>query len=497
VFMTEASSFPPHSPPPIFADTSDLRTKKTEGQIVLSSATSSEKLQISGELAKTNSISRLIKGNKQEQPTFAKIKNDVVLLNVQEGGGGEKIVKIKVKIKDLAKLLGSTREQLKELSNEGVLGEFLSGRMQGKIIQQEFSHETRNENIKDYHLKPADIKKLDDFYDQNKNLLDSLTEPMLIHRDKDDLPFSVVFVPNEPGKGMYVLLKTHQEKIGEIGVGSYNRATLAIKWDTGEKKVFRNARSEDVKENEIEANKLTMKDSKHFSSGIPVVYRGDWRARRGREKDVDLSSVSKHTNIEKLGFIMDYEEGGDLFDYINAVFSSNQPPPQKKTQTMAQEYAESLSALHKIGLVHQDQKPENAFLTKDGHIKIADFGLAFKPGEEHEDGGSPGYMAPETILDREEATFSSDVWQMGCVFALMFGQYDWTAKCKFQDWDVGVDYKYGINFHLEDSFPKSNNPKHPDYIIARCLNPIASERPTSEEVAKMWENLNTKGKATA
>lgn len=94
----------------------------------------------------------------------------------------------------------------------------------------------------------------------------------------------------------------------------------------------------------------------------------------------------------------------------------------RKVQSLAIEIAEALAAAHAKGIAHRDLKPENIMVTRDGHAKILDFGLAkaiVAGGNATETAvgtvmGTAGYMSPEQARG-EEIDHRSDVFSFGAV----------------------------------------------------------------------------------
>ena len=104
--------------------------------------------------------------------------------------------------------------------------------------------------------------------------------------------------------------------------------------------------------------------------------------------------------------------------------------PLRKTLQYAVQIARGLAAAHAQGITHRDLKPENLFVTKDGVVKILDFGIAKLSAPEARVGetqpylksstgtgiaiGTPGYMSPEQI--RGQTTDSrSDIFAFGAI----------------------------------------------------------------------------------
>jgi hypothetical protein len=100
--------------------------------------------------------------------------------------------------------------------------------------------------------------------------------------------------------------------------------------------------------------------------------------------------------------------------------------PSRKALDYAVQIAEGLGAAHDRGIVHCDLKPENVFITRDGHLKILDFGIARRevvsaPADTTRTVtpssglvGTPGYIAPEQIQGRS-ASAQSDIFALGIV----------------------------------------------------------------------------------
>ncbi|KAK3388795.1 kinase-like domain-containing protein, partial [Sordaria brevicollis] len=138
---------------------------------------------------------------------------------------------------------------------------------------------------------------------------------------------------------------------------------------------------------------------------------------------------------------MEYAEGGDLFDKIEADVGLE----EDIAHLYFQQLISGVSFMHSKGVAHRDLKPENILLSESGVLKIADFGMAtmfeYKGARKQSSTmcGSPPYIAPEVLhcarqRERrapasEQTKYSADlvdIWSCGVIlFVLLVGNTPW------------------------------------------------------------------------
>jgi hypothetical protein len=131
---------------------------------------------------------------------------------------------------------------------------------------------------------------------------------------------------------------------------------------------------------------------------------------------------------EQQFIVMELVDGASVADILGA--RGAMPPGQ--AVDVAAAAARALAAAHRRGLIHRDVKPANILLGRDGHVRLADFGIAralttsrvTMPGTVL---GSIPYLSPEQARG-EEASAAGDVFSLGVVlYEMLTGRLPWTA----------------------------------------------------------------------
>lgn len=170
--------------------------------------------------------------------------------------------------------------------------------------------------------------------------------------------------------------------------------------------------------------------------------------------------------------VMELLEGPSLAAYID----THAPLPTAEVRRIALQLCDALASAHRLGLVHRDVKPANVLATphRSGHLmwKLVDFGLstrfeatpdAAKPDE----GGTPGYMAPEQIR-KASVDARSDVYAVGCVLYELL-----TGRPRFVGRNASEIMRAQLDPRVDED---SAVPAAWRSIIAHALRPAPEER---------------------
>jgi Tol biopolymer transport system component len=172
---------------------------------------------------------------------------------------------------------------------------------------------------------------------------------------------------------------------------------------------------------------------------LPVTLSGDPERLRRFELEARAAGQLAHPNIPAIYDTGTYQGSPYVVSELLDGETLRQrmrgkPLSPRKAAEVALQIARGLSAVKEMGLVHRDLKPENIFLTRDGRVKILDFGLAKLVQPEAKRGkrsvghrapvaltqeglvvGTAGYMSPEQVRG-EPVDHRSDIFAFGLIF---------------------------------------------------------------------------------
>jgi serine/threonine-protein kinase len=221
------------------------------------------------------------------------------------------------------------------------------------------------------------------------------------------------------------------------------------------------------------------------------------RFRRRFDAEIRTLLRLKHPNIVQL--IGVGEEKGHLFYSMEYVDGENLHQLLRRQKRFswqqvvawAIEIAAALKHAHDFGIIHRDLKPANLMITRDGHVKLTDFGIAklFGASEQTVPGsvlGTADFMAPEQA-EGKPVTVRSDLYALGAIcYAALTGRPPFTGT---NVPEILFNVRYGSILPLNELAPET--PRDFCDLIDELLRRDPSQRPpTALVVGKRLQSLN-------
>ena len=255
---------------------------------------------------------------------------------------------------------------------------------------------------------------------------------------------------NEYKIGDYIIKKT-------LGKGTFGKVKLGIHIPSGDKVAIKI----------LEHSKIKEKDDE-----IRV------------KREFEMIQIFNHPNVilvteifayrDSYYIVMDYCEGGELFNYIVRKRSLS----EKEASFFYYQIINGLEYIHNLGIVHRDLKPENLLLSRDLTLKIIDFGLSnyFDKKLLSTPCGSPCYASPEMVSGNKYNGFKIDIWSTGIILYAMLCGY-----LPFEDKDNDVLFSKILKCKLD--LPRHLSDESKD-LIRRILVTDPDKRITIKEIKR-------------
>jgi len=362
-------------------------------------------------------------------------------------------------------------------------------------------------------------KEIEDVINYLINNRLSLAPQTIVKRVDSHLAFS--FALNSMTNAPIILLKKH--RLQEI---ARNIFSVSFAYDLNSQKlmIFKSGPQEHVDKIELKINKILSR-SIYRKQFVVTKHFYQYTA---SQKTFNLQGVNCKESVRKIGYFLEYQSKGDLTDYITREGLSS-----LKALNMAKKIAELINVLHvKFSILHNDLKFENILVSKEGNLKLADFGHSKFFGNKMNSFGTKMYAAPELtalwlrlrcqaqhynihktleVVDPQTiqsfkgvqkpcfAHPSSDVWSFGVILIQLFADINiwqnWIRSTNDHDKFLfsfeSIKVKLLKDLYKEFSLKISDNEmvKKLVDLIDKCLNSDPQQRISIQEVLNLLSEI--------
>ncbi|KAI5181228.1 negative regulator of the PHO system [Nematocida sp. AWRm80] len=215
-------------------------------------------------------------------------------------------------------------------------------------------------------------------------------------------------------------------------------------------------------------------------------------------REISIMKTLSHKNIlsildvihteTQLTIILEYAESD-----LRKLLTSSAPINKK---SLIQQLVTGVAYLHQEHIVHRDLKPQNILVTKEGVLKIADFGLArsfeIKMPSYSSEVVTLWYRSPELLKGAKMYSYSIDIWSLGCIISeILTGNPLFTGNEK-QDQILKISKYLSLQpSNCMEYLLKIHPNTDPIYvkIIFECLKEDPTKRITAPEILKYLQNI--------
>lgn len=208
------------------------------------------------------------------------------------------------------------------------------------------------------------------------------------------------------------------------------------------------------------------------------------------KREITLLTTLKHPNIvngfeilnstAKLYMVMELVEGGDMHTMV----SERRQIPEDDARRYFTGLIKCLAYCHERGVSHRDLKLENLLVTKEGELKVCDFGLASVRALNSNESslcstivGTEDFAAPEILNRQPYEGDKSDMWSAGIILYTMIA-----GHCPFRGDDTSQLFNAIKRCHF--SFP-DEFPALPKRVVLSLLVPNPQRRSSAKDILQM------------
>jgi serine/threonine protein kinase len=261
---------------------------------------------------------------------------------------------------------------------------------------------------------------------------------------------------------------THFQLGNCIGRGQFGSVYRALNLNTGQMVAVKRIRLEGLKEEEVTQLMREVDLVKRLSHPSIIKYEG------------------MHRDADTLSIVLEYAENGSLGQTVKSFGKLN----EKLTASYVVRILEGLHYLHKSDVVHCDLKAANILTTKNGNVKLSDFGVSLnmRAVEREKDvAGTPNWMAPE-VIELKGASPKSDIWSLACTVIELL-----TGRPPYGDIPNSMSVMFRIVEDAMPPIPPGVSPLLEDFL-KKCFHKDPTQRPTAELLCEhQWLKQNWGG----